>query len=105
MSELALEPAGEGRFRLNGDLDFDSVPPLLNAGATLFASPVNNVVVDLSGVLRTTSVGLALMLEWKKHAHRVNKTVEYQNVPQQMKAMAAVSGLDVILLRSPTVSA
>lgn len=101
MSELLLEPVGEGRFRLNGDLDFDSVPPLLSASATLFASPANNVVVDLSGVRRTTSVGLALMLEWKKQASRVNKTVEYQNVPQQMKAMATVSGLDEILLRVP----
>lgn len=105
MSELALEQAGEGRFRLNGDLDFTSVPPLLNAGATLFASSASNVVVDLSGVRRTTSVGLALMLEWKRHAHRVSKTVEFQNVPQQMKAMATVSGLDTILLGTSRASA
>lgn len=105
MSELALEPAGEGQFRLNGDLDFDSVPPLLNAGSILFGSSANNVVVDLSGVRRTTSVGLALMLEWKKHARRINKTVEYRNVPAQMKAMAAVSGLEDILLRAPVAAA
>jgi phospholipid transport system transporter-binding protein len=97
MSEVKLEGQGDGRYRIVGDLDFDTVPRLLGEGAAMFARSGDGVVVDLGSVHRTTSVGLALMVEWVRQARRANKTVTFSNVPAQMLAMARVSQLDALL--------
>jgi len=98
MNNAAIQALGEGRFLLSGDLDFDDVPQLLGAGASMFAHESACLVLDLSGVRRTTSVGLALMVEWLRRARQANKSIEFQNVPAQMLAMAKISGLDGILM-------
>jgi phospholipid transport system transporter-binding protein len=97
MSEVKLDTQGDGKYRIVGDLDFDTVPRLLNDGAGMFARPDTAVVVDLGGVHRTTSVGLALMVEWLRQARRAGKTVTFTHVPAQMLAMAKVSQLDSLL--------
>ena len=98
MNNAAIQAVGEGRFLLTGDLDFNDVPQLLSASMSMFAGTGAHLVVDLSGVGRTTSVGLALMVEWLRRARQANKSIEFQNVPAQMLAMAKISGLDGILM-------
>jgi phospholipid transport system transporter-binding protein len=98
MNNAAIQALGEGRFLLTGDLDFDDVPQLLSASTSMFAHEGARLVVDLSGVRRTTSVGLALMVEWLRRARHANKSIEFHNVPAQMLAMAKISGLDGILM-------
>ncbi len=99
MNSAAIQSQGDGRFLLSGDLDFNDVPQLLDAGASMFAYQGARLVLDLSGVRRTTSVGLALMVEWLRRARHANKSIEFQNVPAQMLAMAKISGLDGILMK------
>ena len=103
MNHDAIQALGDGRFLLSGDLDFNDVPQLLSASTAMFAHEGARLVVDLSGVRRTTSVGLALMVEWLRRARQANKSIEFQNVPAQMLAMAKISGLDGILM-PPTVA-
>lgn len=98
MNNAAIQTVGEGRYLLTGDLDFQEVPQLLNTSVSMFADAGAHLVVDLSGVGRTTSVGLALMVEWLRRARQASKTIEFQNVPAQMLAMAKISGLDGILM-------
>ena len=99
MNKGAIQAVGGGRFLLTGDLDFNDVPQLLNASMSMFSDAgTTHVVMDLSGVGRTTSVGLALMVEWLRRAHQANKSIEFNNVPPQMLAMAKISGLDGILM-------
>ncbi len=101
MNNAAIQALGEGRFLLTGDLDFDDVPQLLDASAAMFAHEGARLVMDLSGVRRTTSVGLALMVEWLRRARHTNKSIEFHNVPAQMLSMAKISGLDGILMLTP----
>ncbi|MBI3774483.1 MAG: STAS domain-containing protein [Gammaproteobacteria bacterium] len=101
MNNAAIQALGDGRFLLTGDLDFNDVPQLLSAGTSMFAHEGARLVLDLSGVRRTTSVGLALMVEWLRRARQANKSIEFQNVPAQMLAMAKISGLDGILIPQP----
>lgn len=97
MTDATLESVGEGRFRVQGDLDYVSVAALLRIDASMFTHNSAKIEVDLSGIGRITSVGLALMLEWLRLARASKKTIQFSNVPKQMLAMAAVSQLDGIL--------
>lgn len=97
MTEATLKSVGEGQFRVDGDLDYETVTRLLNIDDTMFTHPKGEIIVDLGGIRRTTSVGLALMLEWLRLAKSRNKTIRFTNIPAQMLSMAKVSQLDSIL--------
>ncbi|NIR58420.1 MAG: STAS domain-containing protein [Gammaproteobacteria bacterium] len=87
----------EGRFRLRGALSFASVPGLLAQRERLFESAPGFVEIDLSGVSRSDSAGLALLVDWMREAQRRTVDIRYLNMPQQMLAIARVSSLDGIL--------
>ncbi|WJW74847.1 STAS domain-containing protein [Thiohalobacter sp. IOR34] len=96
MSEARIELQGEGRFAVRGELSFATVPALLRSSLTLFeAAP--RLDIDLSGVERSDSAGLALLVEWMREARRHDKPVRFLNTPRQMLAIARVSSLDQIL--------
>ena len=94
---VTLTDQGGGRFALEGKLSFTSVPGLLQQGARLFAGAEQAIEVDLSGVRRCDSAGLALMVEWLSHARRLKRSLRFQHVPAQILRMAEVSGLENIL--------
>jgi len=86
----------EGYFRLVGELSFDTVPNLVERGEELFdGSPV--LCIDLSGVDRADSAGLALLIEWTRSAREEGKQIRFVNIPAQMRDIARVSGLDNVL--------
>jgi phospholipid transport system transporter-binding protein len=72
VSDASLEVLGDGRFRIVGGLDYETVDRLLDKDDVLFAGEPAAIEIDLSGVTQTTSVGLALMLEWLRQARARN---------------------------------
>ena len=93
--------ASEAGLRVEGDLTFATVTALLNASSPLFASGAGGGEVDLSGVGRADSAGLALLIEWSRLARAAGYELRFQAVPAQMQAIAAASGLtDILLLTS-----
>jgi len=97
VSEATLEALGEGRFRVVGDLDYETVNLLLEGGDDLFAQNLAHIEIDLGGIGRSTSVGLALMLEWLRQARSRNIDIRFNHVPPQMLGLAKVSQLETIL--------
>lgn len=98
-SEVAvatLNDQGEGRFSLEGELSFASVPLLLRRGGALFAGQ-GAIAVDLAGVHRADSAGLALLVEWLVQAQRLKRQLSFKHVPDQIMRMARVGGLEDIL--------
>ena len=96
MSEAAVRRGADDRLVVEGELDFttvvrlfDDVQPLLGAGA--------DIRIDLQGITRSDSAGLALLIEWMRAAQRLGKPIQYLNIPPQMLAIARVSGLDQVL--------
>ncbi|WP_255210709.1 STAS domain-containing protein [Methylogaea oryzae] len=53
--------------------------------------------LDLSGVRRADSAGLALLVEWLAQANRLNRQLDFRHVPDQILRMAKVGGLEDIL--------
>lgn len=100
MSEARLEALGDGRFRLSGVLDVDSVPDMVGRVDELLLAPAG-VEIDLGDVSRADSAGLALLVEWFRKATGQGRSIRFCEVPAQMLALAQVSGVDRLLALEP----
>jgi phospholipid transport system transporter-binding protein len=91
-----LAAIGEGQLRVDGDLDFESVAPLLAKGVALM--PQNGQLqIDLSGVKSANSAGLALLLEWLDLARARGISLRYLDMPESLTRIAAFSNLGTLL--------
>jgi phospholipid transport system transporter-binding protein len=93
-----LAAAGDGRFELSGEVGFDDAVRLLAEGDAAFGN-LQEVEVDLSGISRADSAGLALLLEWSISAAAAGRSLRYRNVPSAISSLAGIS--DVAELLSP----
>ncbi len=99
MSKANLETAGEGRYRVSGVLDATTVPQLLKESEEHFARGSNaSICIDLSGVTESDSSGLALLLEWLRIARQRGCTVDFENVPRQIVALARISEVEKLIV-------
>ncbi|MEZ5542982.1 MAG: STAS domain-containing protein [Pseudomonadota bacterium] len=87
---------GGGDWLLQGELDFTTVPEVL-ARARTWTAGSGAIRVDLAGVTRADSAGLALLLEWLRRAERAGASISFVNVPEQLMLIARVCGLEEIL--------
>lgn len=81
------------RYALVGPLTFESVPLLWQEGLQLVGRQPC-VTLDLSGVTRTDSAGLAVMIEWMRAAKQQNGSIRFRNVPMQLRAIASATGVE-----------
>ena len=95
MAEATAERDGDTLW-IQGDLDFDSVAALWNSTESLFAAgpPAR---IDLQGVSRANSAGVALLVAWLDRVQRRQQAVQFVNVPAQMRAIIEVADLDAVL--------
>ena len=101
MSEFCqIESTDATTFVLRGELSFSTVTDLSRRSAGLLWNG-ERVTLDLAGVTRTDSAGLALLVEWLRLAQRKGKAIQFRNIPQQMMAVAQVVGLDKLLPVAP----
>ena len=96
MNVPRIEPAGEGEFKVGGDLVFETVGNLLPAGEALFRGHAS-VVVDLSGVQASDSAGIALLLEWLAGARGRGERLAFRNLPDPLRRIARLSNLEPLL--------
>lgn len=98
MSSVELAPAdGEsGRFRLSGELTFATASAALDQAATLVGGG-DGVRIDLGGVKRVDSAGLAVLVDWLAAAQAQGRSVRLESAPAQLLALARVSGVDRML--------
>lgn len=96
MSAFSLERHGDGRYAVSGELSFDTVPAVWQQTRDWFAAGGVSTV-DLVGVTRADSAGLAMLLEWVGEAQRRGGHVTFDNVPEQMHALARLTGLVSVL--------
>jgi len=95
MAEASAERDGD-TLHVHGELDFDSVAHLWETTGSLFrAEPIHRI--DLSGVQRSNSAGVALMVEWLRQARRRQWPLAFVNIPDQMRAIIKVAELETVL--------
>lgn len=86
----------EGRLALLGELTFETVPGLSKDLESMFKQ-CPRLRIDLSGLDRVDSAGLALLIEWTRLTRALGHGLEFINIPRQLLTIARVSGLDQIL--------
>ncbi len=92
----SLEPAGEAhRFRLRGELDLRSARTLWQQGVQRLS--VGPMTVDLGGVVRADSAGLAVLVAWSRQSRTSGQPLSFVNIPAQLRSLAAVSGVESLL--------
>ena len=97
MSKFSLmRDADTNRIHLKGELSFKTVNTILNEAQDIFLA-AKELDIDLAGVTRSDSAGLALLVEWMRIASATSRPISFRNVPAQMMAIAGTSGLDKLL--------
>ena len=90
MSEFDFQDQGEGRFSLSGDMSFETANQILKSSEPLFRQHAA-LEIDLSGVGKADSAGLALMLEWKAQAGQRGAVIQFVAIPKSLLAVAKTS--------------
>jgi phospholipid transport system transporter-binding protein len=81
---------------LVGELTFDTVPDRWEESGSLFDDSAA-VVVDLAGVTRADSAGLALLVGLVRRAKQSGKSLTFRNIPDKLLAIARVTGVETLL--------
>lgn len=96
MAEADITEDGRGRLAISGELSFATVPQLWQRWRSL-AGDRNALDIDLAGVRRSDSAGLALLIEGLRLARQTGQSIRFFNIPDQLLAIARVSGLEAVL--------
>jgi phospholipid transport system transporter-binding protein len=94
-----IERVAPDRLRATGELGFATAAQALRAGIEQMGRD-GEQVVDLSGVTAGDSAGVAVLVEWISAAAAAGVGLRYEHVPPQMLAIARISDLEDLLLRS-----
>jgi phospholipid transport system transporter-binding protein len=92
-SNAKLIATSPNQAQLSGQLDRLAGKALLEQGRRLIAKSGNNWQVDLAEVTHSSSVGIALLLDWLRYGQRKKVSIEFLNVPQKMRDVIEFSGL------------
>ena len=95
----ACEVSTDGAvIRLRGTLLRDAVLPLLRQLTPMLRKGQGDVMLDLDQVTTMDSAGLALLVEVVRQGRDVGRMVHVSALPEQIKPLAVLTGLDQILL-------
>ncbi len=92
-----FEVQADERAMLSGELRFDTVGSLLEAGSRVIGEG-RVAVIDLASVSAGDSAGLALLIEWLSVARNVDRPLRYENIPLQLQQLARLSEVEELLL-------
>lgn len=98
MSDTAVSMTEPGVLRLAGVLDYRSGPALRKQGKALIAGCGEaRLVLDCTAVVKSSSVGLSLLLAFMRDAQAAGKACELRGMPDDMREIAEVYDLDEVL--------
>ena len=98
VDKFTLTALGDGRFKLSGDMSFDTVDWILRDSEEPF-SEYAQIEVDLSAVEHTDSAGLALLLEWITWANHTVREIRFIEIPERIVAIAETTEVEKLLKR------
>ncbi len=96
MADFRFDDLGDGNFRISGAMEFETAPEINDLSKKYF-EPHSIINIDFSGVDRSDSAGLALLLEWVNWAKFTAREIHYSELPRQIMAIAEISEVDSML--------
>ena len=97
MNRAVIKKLDSHHFRVEGELSFTTAAELLQSMLDQFPSIGSEVQIDLEGVTRSDSAGLALLVEWLRLAQEQGIILQFHNLPSQLREIARISDLLPIL--------
>jgi phospholipid transport system transporter-binding protein len=98
VSQASISELSPGLITLAGVLDYSSAPALREQGGRLIKGGAAAVcVIDCAGVVKSSSVGVSLLLAFTRDAKAAGKTLSIKGLPSDMCEIANVCGLLEIL--------
>lgn len=91
-----VELAVDGRIAVTGELVFATVGAARVQALRLF-SQARAMRVDLGGVSKADSAGLALLIEWMREARRRHQNVHFEHIPDGLRVIAELSDVESLL--------
>ena len=98
MDKFELQDLGEGRFALTGEMTFETAERILMASEEPFEQHTR-IEVDLEGVTKADSAGLALLLEWITWANHTVREIRFLSMPERILAIARTTEVEQLLKR------
>ena len=92
-----LRAVGAGQLRLSGPLVFATAGELLDVSRRTFVGD-SDLSIDLGGVTKVDSAGLALLLEWLRWGQAERRSVSFTHLPDKLLAIARLSGVEEMLV-------
>lgn len=80
---------------LQGALSFETLPGVLVESAKYSDRPdlPERLTIDFAGITGVDSSAVALLLEWRRQAQRLGKTLVFVNLPPNLLALAKLYGV------------
>ncbi len=97
MSADRFVAEGKDAARVSGALTFQTAQDYLADSRSWLSGQQGTATIDLSGVSRVDSAGIALLLEWLRLARERGRDVHFTGVPDQVRHLIQVNGLARIL--------
>lgn len=96
MKNAKLTSVNPQQAQLSGRLDRLTAKELLEQGRRLITKSGSDWQVDLAEVSHSSSVGIALLLDWLRYGRGEKVTVNFINVPAKMCEVIEFSGLSEV---------
>jgi len=100
MSAAGTAPAGTASsvgeaLALTGALSFETIPGILEQSEQYAARGdlPERLTIDFAGITGVDSSAVALLLEWRRQASRLNKRLDFVNLPPNLLALAQLYGV------------
>jgi phospholipid transport system transporter-binding protein len=95
---FAIVVDSPGRFGARGALTFANARSARSEGLhALRTSSARDLAVDCSGITRSDSAGLAVLLDWLAAMKREGRPLCFANLPTSLLAVARISGVEQML--------
>jgi phospholipid transport system transporter-binding protein len=97
-SPVAISEQSPGRVVVSGALSFATARDARQLGVrVLEGSSARSIIIDCSGVTRSDSAGLAVLLDWLAWGRHKGRTVSLENLPESLLAIARISEVEGLL--------
>ena len=83
---------------LTGNLDVVSAENVFQVGLRIIQEQDSYIIVDLAGIEKSDSAGLATLVAWRNYCTNHQKIITFVNLPPQILAMAKLCGLEEIII-------
>ena len=93
----SLELDADCVLHVGGKLTFTTVSNVLNQAQALLKT-ATKFEINLANVTHSDSAALVLLVHWMRDAKTRNKEIVFRHIPDQILAIASLSGLDGLLV-------